>query len=60
MCKRECMLDEVHAASWVTCVGPCTCNLNEELSHDGGSSSFLPSTVWNHEFRLISVCLTQL
>jgi hypothetical protein len=41
----ECILDGVHVASWVTCVGPGTCNLTQELSRDGGSSPILPSVV---------------
>jgi hypothetical protein len=43
--KRERILDGVHAASWATYVGPGTCNLTQELSCDGGSSSILASVV---------------
>jgi hypothetical protein len=43
--KREHILDGVHATSWATCVIPGTCNLTQELSYDGGSSSILSSIV---------------
>jgi hypothetical protein len=43
--KREHIFDGVHATSWETCVGPSTCNLTQELSRGGGSSSILSSVV---------------
>jgi hypothetical protein len=46
--KREHILDEVHAASWETCVGPNTCNLTQELNQDEGSSSIQFIDYMNH------------
>jgi hypothetical protein len=41
--------DGAHATSWATCVGPGTCNLTQDLSHDGGSPSSLPPFCLNRE-----------
>jgi hypothetical protein len=43
--QKECILDGVHTTSWTTCDGPGTCNLTQELSHEGGLSSTLASTI---------------